>query len=152
MITAQQQQALLIAFTAAKAASHIQPGMAAVEAMVESAWGTSKLVVEARNWFGCKQHSHPIFGTINLPTREFLSQIWQVVDGSFVAYPSDAASFEDRMHTLTVLRLRYPHYDAAFRAATPELYVTEVSRSWSTDPYRANTCIDIYHSHLDLLT
>ena len=147
MLNQQQGLALRRAAEASRAAGHIYPQMAACEAMLESSWGTSELAVQGNNLFGCKQHQHPFFPSMNLPTREFLHGLWTVVDAPFIRYPALADCFADRMDTLTRLRDAYPHYARALAAATPEEFVTEVSRSWSTDPNRARTCIAIYRAN-----
>lgn len=68
----------------------------------------------------------------------------------WVSFPSIAACFASRMDTLHRLAPEYPHYEVAPTARTPEEYVTEVSLSWSTDPNRAQNCIEIYHAHLSV--
>jgi flagellum-specific peptidoglycan hydrolase FlgJ len=128
--------------------------MAACEAALESAhvtpqgsiYGASQLAQQANNLFGMKQHSHPVYGTLNLPTKEFLHQQWVTVNADWVKYPDWATCFVDRMATLTRLAPAYPHYAAALAATDPVTYVTEVSRSWSTDPNRGHTVISIYNS------
>jgi len=151
MATQKQLEWLVAAAESAKAAGHIFPEMAACEAAVESSWGTSVLARSDHNLFGCKQHEHPVYGTVHIPTREFVDQRWITVDAAWVEYPDDAASFADRMKTLRALTTTYPHYLRALIADTPEEYVTEVSQSWSTDPHRAATCISIYHAHKEQL-
>lgn len=151
MLTADQEDFLKKVAQAAKAAAHIYPRMAACEAVVESAWGTSELYKQANNIFGTKQHEHPIFGTFNLPTKEFLHHQWTVVNADWVKYPTLMASFQDRMDTLNRLARAYPHYLRALHALNNEEYVTEVSQSWSTDPDRAKKCIAIYNAHWVLL-
>lgn len=151
MASEEQVGFLLGAAKAAKAAGHVWPAMAACEAAAESAWGTSELAVKAHNLFGCKQHQHPVYGTINLPTREFENAAWKTETDAFVDYPDDAAAFADRMQTLRTMSTTYPHYALALAAETPTEYVTEVSRSWSTDPNRAATCIAIYWAHQAVL-
>jgi len=54
MGTPQQSQFLTMAAAAAQAAAHPFPAIAACEAALESAWGTSRLASEARNLFGLK--------------------------------------------------------------------------------------------------
>lgn len=151
MLTQEQEQGLTKAAMAAKAAGHIFPEMAACEAALESAWFTSKLAVEDNNLFGCKQHEHPVYGTVHIPTREFEDQRWVTADAAWVEYPDLSSCFADRMNTLRTLSGTYPHYGVALVCDTPEEYVTEVSRSWSTDPARATKCIEIYHAHKPLL-
>jgi flagellum-specific peptidoglycan hydrolase FlgJ len=131
---------------AAKAA-HVFPQMAACEAALESAFGKSTLAQEGDNLFGMKQHSHPIYGTLTLPTKEFENSAWKVIEGAFVKYPTLAACFDDRMATLVRLKSVYIHYGLALAAKDPVTYVTEVSTQWSTDPKRAASCIAIYNEY-----
>lgn len=151
MLTTEQQQFLESAARAAKAAGHIWPGMAACEAADESAWGTSDLARKDFNLFGQKQQNHPVYGTVEIPTREFLNHRWVVENAEWVVFPTLEACFSSRMDTLRRLMTTYPHYGMALAAAMPEVYVTEVSLSWSTNPKRATDCIAIYHAHLDIL-
>lgn len=151
MLTQDQQTFLTNAAKAAQAAGHIFPEMAACEAADESAWGTSELAKQDFNLFGCKQHQHPVYGTVHIPTREFVHQSWVTEDAAWVQYPSIEACFEDRMNTLRTMMTTYPHYGLALAADNAEEYVTEVSLSWSTDPNRAAKCIAIYHAHKPLL-
>jgi flagellum-specific peptidoglycan hydrolase FlgJ len=139
-----QKQFVLEAAAAAKAACHVFPDMAACEAALESTYGTSLLVVQDKNAFGMKQHRHPIFGTHNLPTREFENGEWEHVTAAWVSYPDLASCFTDRMDTLRRLSSVYPHYAAALAAKDAISYCTEVSKTWSTDPKRAEKVLAIY--------
>lgn len=150
MITASQQSFLHAAFVSAKQAGHIWPSMAACEAALESTWGESELAKD-NNLFGQKQQVHPIYGTIHIPTREFLHEHWITEDAPWVKFPTIADCFASRMDTLRRLSSSYPHYAAALAAGMPEVYVTQVSLSWSTDPERAAKCIEIFDAHQDLL-
>jgi len=132
---------------AAKAAEHVWPDMASSEAALESGYGASALARESNNLFGLKQRSHPIYGSVMMPTREFLNGLWTEVNVEFVKYDTLAECFEDRMETLTRLRNVYPHYDAALKAADPVTYIFQVSASWSTDPLRSQKCLDIYMTY-----
>ena len=100
---------------------------------------------------GMKQHTHPIYGTVNLPTREFLCGKWVVENDDFVKYATRADCFADRQNTLETLAPRYPHYAAALKARTPEEFLTQVSLTWSTGPTRGEECIEILHAHEDVL-
>lgn len=147
-----------IATTAAQAQAggHIFPQYAAAEAALESAhagvFGASGLAVQDNNLFGTKQHQHPVYGTHNIPTREFLDpdgpgplpREWKVVNAAWVHYPDLASCFSDRMATLQRLRHAYPHYDAALNATNGETYVREVSQTWSTDPARGDKVLQIF--------
>ena len=136
---------------AAEAAGHIFPSMAACEAALESGYGTSGLAIADHNLFGMKQHSHPEYGTHNLPTKEFVNSEWVVVNAAWVSYPSTKECFQDRMLTLIRLAKVYPHYAAALAAKDDGVYITEVSKTWSTDPARGQKVIDIHNLHLGTL-
>lgn len=129
---------------AAKNGGHTWPQYAACEAALESNYGQSLLAREDNNLFGTKQHVHPIYGTHNLPTKEFLDGKWIQVQAPWIKYPNLAACFDDRMTTLGKLRNMYPHYNAALIATDGETFVREVSKTWSTDPYRAQKVLGIY--------
>jgi flagellum-specific peptidoglycan hydrolase FlgJ len=136
-----------VAAEAAKA-EHVHPDMAACEAALESGFGSSALAREGNNLFGMKQHMHPIFGTVILPTREFLNDQWVEVNCKWVKYETMEECFADRMETLYRLRDAYPHYGLALAATDPIVYINEVSQSWSTDPARSAKVQAIYHEFL----
>lgn len=129
----------------AAAAHHPFPYMAACEAALESGYGKSWLAAHAHNLFGTKQHAKAIYQTIVMPTREFIDGQW-VMDGNaaWVFYPDEETCFADRLATLERLAPEYPHYRAALDATDPLTYVREVSKTWSTDPKRADHIIRIY--------
>jgi flagellum-specific peptidoglycan hydrolase FlgJ len=134
---------------AAESGSHCYPLMAACEAALESDYGQSELARDANNLFGMKQHAHPEYGTLSLPTKEFLDGSWKVVEANWVKYPLLAECFLDRMHTLGRLAPYYAHYKAALEAPDERTYVQEVSRSWSTNPERANKVTEIYDAYAE---
>jgi flagellum-specific peptidoglycan hydrolase FlgJ len=159
-MTADEQREFLAKATAAAIASgHAFPEMAACEAALESGYGRSGLATEDNNLFGMKQHAHPIYGTVMLPTREFIGKEkdtkdgvcdgWIAVNASWVRYPDWSSCFADRMATLKRLAPAkgFEHYAAALAATDAETYVREVSAKWSTDPKRADKIIAIYLSH-----
>lgn len=143
-MTADQKEFVLTAAIAAKTSGHIFPEMAACEAALESSYGRSLLALQDLNLFGMKQHRHPVFGTHNLPTREFEQGKWLATTAAWVTYPDLKACFTDRMSTLERLAPVYPHYAAALDAKDAIAYVTEVSKTWSTDPKRADKVLEIY--------
>jgi flagellum-specific peptidoglycan hydrolase FlgJ len=144
------------AMEAAANGGHLFPDIAACEAALESNYGESQLAKEGLNFFGMKQHQHPEYGTLSLPTKEFEHGQWTVVQANWVLYPTYASCFQDRMETLGRLssarnaqgELAYPHYLAALHAATPEDFVKEVSQHWSTDPNRATKVLEIRDAFL----
>lgn len=143
-MTPEQKAFLLKAETAAKSAGHLFPAYAACEAALESYWGRSLLASAYNNLFGMKQHQHHIYGTVNLPTREFQQGGWQTIQAPWVNYPTWDTCFQDRMATLNRLAPRYPNYAKALAATDGTEYVNAVSATWSTDPHRAQSVLTIY--------
>lgn len=147
MLTTDEQNWLISAYQSAREAEHVFPAMAACEAALESNWGQSKLATLANNLFGEKQHQQPIYATMMIPTREFLHGAWVTVSAAWVKYPTLATCFADRMDTLKRLAPEFPNYAAALSAPDAKTYVTAVSKTWATDPQRAEKCITIYSEH-----
>jgi flagellum-specific peptidoglycan hydrolase FlgJ len=85
---------------------------------------------------------------MNLPTREFLGGEWTHVQAAWVSYPDQRACFCDRLATLERLSNAFPHYKAALEAADAVTYINEVSKTWSTDPNRAQKVLSIYQEYL----
>lgn len=139
-----QRRWVFVVVGLAESVKHIYPRMAACEAALESDYGDSVLARLGFNLFGMKQHKHSIYGTVNLPTKEYLQGEWKGIIGRWVEYPNIEECFADRMQTLIRLRDVYPSYQAALLAKTPEDYIREVSKTWSTDPQRAEKVLAIY--------
>lgn len=133
---------------AATQVGHPFPHMAAAEAALESNYGLSELARDANNLFGMKQHAHAVYSTMNLPTREFEGGEWLQTVASWVEYPDWGSCFADRLATLQRLSNAFPHYKAALAATSPEAYIAEVSKTWSTDPARGAKCLAIYNEYL----
>lgn len=151
MLNPSQEKFLKDACASAKAAGHIFPEMAACEAALESTWGVSRLARDAHNLFGRKA-SHDFMGpTVSLPTEEFIHGEWVTIAAEWIKFPGVEDCFKDRMALLARLSPEYPHYASALAATDPETFVTEVSKSWSTDPKRASKVISIYRAHKDIL-
>jgi flagellum-specific peptidoglycan hydrolase FlgJ len=152
MLSQSQTEFLQNAYAAAKYAEHIFPDMAACEAALESAWGVSRLARDANNLFGEKA-SHDYTGEVLvLPTSEYLpGGKWTTITATWVKFDSIADCFRSRMALLERLAPEYPHYAAALAAPDAETFVTEVSKSWSTDPQRAAKVLSIYRAHRDIL-
>ena len=138
------------ALAAAKDAQHIFPEYAACEAALESRYGESQLARVDNNLFGMKQHKHHIYGSHALPAREYEDGEWITVRQEFIKYPGWHECFQDRMATLIRLAPVFPAYHAALKTADGESFVTEVSKSWSTDP-RAKKVLEIYQRRMRLI-
>jgi flagellum-specific peptidoglycan hydrolase FlgJ len=147
-MTEAQKEFLDKATAAAKQATHPFPRMAACEAALESGYGLSGLASEDNNLFGMKQHKHPVYGTVSLPTKEFEKGEWIETSADWIKYPDWATCFADRVSTLIRLSGAYPNYAAALNAADVATYIRKVSDSWSTDPARAVKCYDIYKQYV----
>jgi flagellum-specific peptidoglycan hydrolase FlgJ len=145
---------LVNAANAARAAGHIWPAHAACETALESAWGTSRLVTAGKNLFGQKQTVPPIAGTstLALPTKEFLHGEWVEQQAEWVAFPDLTACFRARIELLRREAARYPNYAAALAATSGEQFIREVSKTWSTDPHRADKVMAIYNAHAGIFT
>jgi flagellum-specific peptidoglycan hydrolase FlgJ len=124
----------------------IWPDFSACEAALESTFGKSTLARVDNNLFGMKQHVHPVFGTVSLPTEEFLHGEWVRVTAEWVKYPAWSDCFADRMATLRRLAPEkgFEHYAAALAAHDGITFIREISAKWSTDPKRAQKILDIY--------
>lgn len=151
MAMTEQDKFLVAACEAASKAGHPWPDYAACEAALESRYGQSLLARDGNNLFGTKQSATaPRYGTLDLPTKEYVEGEWETVMAHWVKYPSWAESFTDRMDVLRRLQARYPHYANALKATSGEAFVREVSATWSTDPNRADKVLEIYAAHRDL--
>jgi flagellum-specific peptidoglycan hydrolase FlgJ len=142
-----QRQFLDQATAQAVAANHPFATMAACEAALESNYGLSELARDANNLFGMKQHQHPVYGTMTLPTREFENGEWIATSANWVEYPDWRACFCDRLATLERLSNAFPHYAAALSAPDAQTYIAEVSQTWSTDPNRGAKVLAIYQEY-----
>ena len=87
---------------------------------------------------------------MNLPTREFENSEWIKVTAQWVKYPGWRACFADRLATLERLSNVLPHYKAAIEATDAETYIREVSKTWSTDPKRADKVLSIYQEYVSV--
>lgn len=143
-----QRNFLDLATAEAVKANHPFPQMAAAEAALESNWGNSGLARDDNNLFGMKQHAHAVYGTMTLPTREFIGGEWKTVSANWVKYPDLRACFADRLATLERLSNAFPHYAAALKAPDPQTYIAEVSKTWSTDPDRGKKVLSIYQEYI----
>ena len=147
MTTEIQLAFLRKAYSAALISGHIFPGVAAAEAALESAWGTSGLALKANNLFGLKKAQNWLGQTVSILTREYLSGKWITVPAQWPVFASWQECIAARMATLN----RVGVYADALKATTPEEFITRVSAHWATDPDRATKVLAIYHAHPDIL-
>ncbi len=148
MLSPEHKAFLDRAAEAAIKANHPFAPMAACEAALESGFGASLLASADNNLFGMKQHRHPAYSTVNMPTRECLDGKWITTSSQWVKYPDWRACFADRLATLERLSKVYSHYAAALAATDPQTYIQQVSLTWSTDPGRAGKVLSIYQEYV----
>lgn len=117
------------------------------ESALESAWGNSKLAREGNNLFGEKVSTNWTGEVLEIPTDEYLHGAWTTEMARWKKFPSWKESFESRLATLRRLAPQYPHYAAALAAPDGRTFVQEVSKSWSTDPLRADKVLIIHAAH-----
>src|SRR5580700_4222620 len=98
-MTPEQRQFITQSEVSARLVGHVFPQMAACEAALESAYGQSVLAKQGNNLFGMKVHEHPTYGVLILPTREFQSGGWTIIQAEFVKYPALEDCFADRLAT-----------------------------------------------------
>jgi len=133
----------------ARSSGHIFPEYACCEVALETGWGGSSLTTIANNLFGQKQGAVTAgLPTVQIQTREFLNGQWVVVPATWPKFASWSDSFKARMQLLRTLAPKYPNYAAALAATTGEDFIRSVSKTWSTDPQRADKVLQIYNAHL----
>ena len=142
-----QETFLTRAAVAARDGGHVFPEHAACEAALESAWGRSKLAIEANNLFGQKQSHPPVGAGFDLPTKEYLHGAWLWVPATWARFAGWTECFQARMTLLRRLGDAYPAYAAALRAPDGDSFVELVSQRWSTDPERGEKVLQVWHMH-----
>lgn len=78
-----------------RAEANILPSLTMTQAILESAWGSSKLCIAANNIFGIKAFFDWKGRKIALPTEEYYNGRLQLVNDDFRAYDSYYESIED---------------------------------------------------------
>lgn len=146
-----QEEFLTSALQAARSAGHIFPEYAACEAALESAWGQSRLALQANNLFGEKQSHPPLGESVILPTKEFLYGSWVTVSATWAKFADWNACFAARMALLRRLARAYPTYAAALSAKDGSAFITLVSKKWSTDPGRAIKVLAVWQAHHSIM-
>lgn len=151
------QEFLDKAYKAAVDSGHIFPEFAACEAALESAWGNSKLCILGNNLFGQKApRKNSAWPTIDMKTKEnadlnhdgiVAPDETETIVSKWIKFPDWASAFRERMAVLQRLAPDIRNYRNALAAKTGREFVTEVSKSWSTDPLRATKVLIIYDRH-----
>lgn len=143
MASLAQIEWLKTAHEAAKKAGHKWPECAACEAAVETGWGqhiphgsNNVLGIKAyRGWTGKTTRAK---GTEQAPTGE-----WSAPEqDSWCVFPTMEDCFREQMKILAETR-----YQKALAATTPEAYITEECRVWSTGILKGQAVLQVYHAH-----
>lgn len=121
-------------YSAAKKATSgtgLFPETLIVQAILESASGSSYLTKKANNFFGIKAGSNYPGETITLNTKEFLNNKWITIKDEFRAYNSAKDSFIDWVSFLQ----KNKRYSNVFEAKTPIDQLKEIKKAgYATDP------------------
>src|SRR5512146_1104416 len=123
-------------------ASGLPAGVTVAQAVLESAWGASRLSREANNYFGIKAHGGSEY--IELPTTEVTHGVVVRTAARFAKYSSMAECFADRDRLILSLGC---YEDARSRAADPEAFVRALAKHWATDPSYSEKVLSIYRTN-----
>lgn len=113
-----------------QAESNILPSLTIAQAILESAWGSSKLCVAANNIFGIKAFSDWNGRKITLPTSEWFNGKMQIVDADFRAYNSFYDSIEDHNRLLSGARYKSVCECGDYKSACQAIFQC----GYATDP------------------
>jgi len=128
--------------TAAATAGKYLIGITVAQAALESAWGTSQLSLQGKNYFGIKAHRDT--ESIAFPTIEVVNGKSLTLQAHFAKYPDIGTCFADRDRIITQLAC---YQDARANASDPELFARCLARHWATDPRYAEKLLKIYRNN-----
>ena len=112
---------------------------------LESAWGASKLCVEANNIFGVKANKGWKGKTYTKNTKEFLNGQWVIVPALWRAYDTWAECLLDHAEFFKV----NPRYAKALETSDPEEFARRVAAAgYATDPKYADKLISIMRKYV----
>lgn len=98
-LTAKQQQAFIDAIKDEAINGYKQynilPSLTIAQAILESSWGQSSLTIQGNNLFGIKAYSDWSGAYIEIPTREYFSSGYVIINAKFKAYQSYTDSIKD---------------------------------------------------------
>ena len=125
----------------------IPASVTAAQSILESGWGRSELAVEHRNFFGFKcvaGRPGPIAsGCHEYPTTECTPECHPAT-AAFRVYPSMKDSFRDYGRLISTSKY-YAH--ALPFAGDAKAFITEVAKSYATDPAYADKVIRLMDQH-----
>jgi flagellum-specific peptidoglycan hydrolase FlgJ len=140
-----KQEFLRTATGVAKATSAISglpAGITVAQAVLESAWGQSRLSREGSNYFGIKAHGK--HAVIEMATTEVRNGVEEKMVAKFARYESMTDCFADRDRLICSSAV---YCSAHASASDPERFVRELGKHWATDPDYAEKVLVIYRAN-----
>lgn len=127
----------------------ILPSVSAAQAILESAWGGSRLSLPPyNNLFGIKASSDWTGRTVNLPTREYGSSGSYMINADFRAYDSWGDSIKDHAAFFSNTEWRRNNYRAVVGERDYKLACRALqSAGYATDPNYATSLIRLIEQY-----
>jgi flagellum-specific peptidoglycan hydrolase FlgJ len=114
------------------------------QAALESGWGASGLTRQGNNFFGMKAGTRWRGATVTMPTKEFITGKWIMVNAAFRKYATPADSFRDRVQLFRSLS-RYQRLFQLTDAQTEARQLQECG--YATDPSYPAKLMAIVKAH-----
>lgn len=126
------------------AQTNIPASFVVADAALESGWGASQLTQQAMNLFGVKADPSWSGPTYAIPTREYLSGAWTMVNALFRKYSDWLGSISDHAAFL----MNNPRYAPAFACTDGISFAQAVAAAgYATDPQYAQKLAAIINAH-----
>lgn len=114
------------------------------EGALESGWGGSQLVAQAKNLFGVKAGESWHGPVLTMNTREYLNGQWVVVPARWRQYPDWLSCITDHAAFL----LTNPRYKSAFQFKDGISFAKAVAAAgYATDPAYAQKIGEVINAH-----
>ena len=115
------------------------------QAALESAWGESKLTLQANNLFGIKADKSWTGKTVMMPTREFVNKQWITINSLWRSYNNWTESILDHSKFIH----DNPRYRFCFISKLDGLAFAKAIQAagYATDPDYSNKIISIINSN-----
>jgi flagellar protein FlgJ len=142
MVTAAEQQfidSIAPAAQASQRATRIPASIKMAQAIIESAWGKSKLTVEGHNYFGIKAVQGQDY--CEFPTKEFIDGKPEIVQAKFARYASATECFLAHARLLAGLKRYAP---AMACCNDPAQFAAQLQKcGYSTNPQYADLLMSL---------
>lgn len=111
---------------------------------LESGWGNSELVAQAKNLFGIKADASWVGDKVSLPTTEYVNGVPTPCSAMWRVYPTWDACLADH----AAFFKQNPRYAEALAATTAEDFVAAIRQAgYSTDPAYVSKIVGIMRMH-----